>query len=356
VVVNVQLAEGFILTAVAGTSTGLSMLPIKWARHWHWENFWLLYTFVSLLIVPGTLAFLACPNLWTAYTSLPFQAFLKPLLFGALWGFAYLGAGLCVHRLGFALQGAVIGGVGTAVGTLVPLIMQHAHMVFETSGILILIGTSITLAGVALCGWAGYHRERLNTVRGRGTGFSPQETAMSQAQPTRRGFILMVTVAVTSGLLAAFMNLALAYGGDIIDRVRQMGAAPQWAPFAVWPIAFLGGSLVNLTYLAVLLSRNKTWRNFGGGPREVLNPVLSACLWSGGISIYSSATTYLGVLGVSIGFGLFFVVLMLCGQLAGAVTGEWRQVPPNIYGRFAAGIALLFLAVITFGTANYFSS
>jgi L-rhamnose-H+ transport protein len=139
-------------------------------------------------------------------------------------------------------------------------------------------------------------------------------------------------------------------------RVREAGAAPQWAPFAVWPIAFLGGSLVNLTYCLFLLYRNKTWRHFGTGPREILNPALSACMWSGGISLYSSATTYLGVLGVSIGFGLFFVVLMLCGQLMGVFTGEWRQMPARICGRFAIGIALLLVAVVTFGAANYFPS
>ncbi len=344
------------MTVAAGCATGLSALPIKWARHWQWENFWLLYTLVSLLIVPITVASVACPHLWTAYTSLPLQAFAKPLVFGALWGFAYLGAGLCTHRLGFAIQGAVIGGVGTAVGTLIPLLLQHAHMIFQRSGLLILAGTGITLTGVGLCGWAGYHRERLNSQLGRGAGFSPRETAMSQAKPTRKSYILMVVVAVMSGLFAAFMNLALAYGGDITSRVREAGAAPEWAPLAVWPVAFLGGSLVNLAYLFFLLFRNKTWRRFGGGVKEVLNPALSASMWLGGVLLYSSATTYLGVLGVSIGFGLFFVILMLCGQMIAVLTGEWRQVPASIGSRFAAGIALLFLAVFTFGIANYYSS
>jgi L-rhamnose-H+ transport protein len=354
-VVTLQLAHGFILTVIAGSATGLSILPIKWARRWRWENFWLLYTVVSLLIVPGTLAFMACPNLWAAYASLPFHAFVKTFVFGALWGFAYLGAGLCAHRLGFALQGALIGGVGTAFGTLVPLIMQHAHMVFQLNGLLIIGGTVITLCGVGLCGWAGYRRERLSNQRGGGAGFSPRETAMSQAKPTRKSYILMVGVAVLSGIFAAFMNLALAYGGEITGRVREAGAAPQWAPFAVWPIAFLGGATLNLTYSVFLLFRNKTWHDFGGGAREILNPVLSACLWSGGVSLYSSATTYLGILGVSIGFGLFFVVLMLAGQMIGLFTGEWRQVPSTIYSKFAMGVAFLFLAVFAFGVANYFS-
>ena len=152
------------------------------------------------------------------------------------------------------------------------------------------------------------------------------------------------------------MNLALAYGGDIIGRAREAGAAPHWAPFAVWPVAFLGGSLLSLLYSLFLLFRNKTWKNFARSPREILNPVLSACMWVGGIALYSSATTYLGVLGVSIGFALFFIVLILSNQLVGLFTGEWRQMQVDVYRTFAVGVVLLFLAVATFGAANYFSS
>jgi L-rhamnose-H+ transport protein len=344
-----------ILTIAAGVLTGSSMLPIKWARVWKWENFWMLYTVVSLLLLPGILAFWVCPDLWTAYTSIPFKAFTKPFVFGSLWGLAYLGAGICVHRLGFALQGALIGGIGTAVGTLAPLVMQHADMVFQLGGILILVGTVITLVGVGLCGWAGYIREEMNKQQERRAGFSSEETAMSQTEPTRKSYVLSVMVAVLSGLFAAFMNLALAYGGDITERAQEAGAASQWAPFAVWPIAFLGGSLINFVYSIFLLSRNRSWRNFVGHPREILNPVLSGCMWTCGVLLYSSATTYLGVLGISIGFGIFFIVLMLCGQLLGVFTGEWRLMTMHTCGTFAAGFGLLFLAVVTFGAAKFFS-
>ena len=351
-----NLTYGLLLTIAGGCLTGSSMLPIKWARRWKWENFWLLYTVVSLLILPSVLAFGACPNLKAVYTSLPFSALLKPFVFGSLWGLAYLGAGICVHRLGFAVQGALIGGVGTAVGSLAPLILQHAKMLVQLSGVLIQAGTLITLGGVALCGWAGYRRERLNKQQGRRAGFSPQETAMAQTEPTRRGYFLAVSVAVLSGLLAAFMNLALAYGRDIAAGAQQAGAAPQWAPFAVWPVAFLGGSLVNLVYCIFLLSRKNTWRDFTGSLREMLNPIVSACMWTGGILLYSSATTYLGVLGVSIGFAMFFIVLMLCGQLLGVFTGEWKFVAAHTCRPFAAGCGLLVLAIFIFGASNFFST
>lgn len=350
-----SLIYGFILTVIAGSATGTSMLSLKWARFWKWENFWLLYTVMSLLIVPGILAFGVCPDLWTVYASLPAKALVTPFVFGSLWGFAYLGAGVCAHRLGFALQGALVGGVATAVGTLAPLVMQHGNMLFQLSGKLILTGTAITLIGVGLCGWAGYRREQANTQQGRGAGFSSHQTAMSHSKTTRKSYVLMVLVALLSGLLAAFMNLALAYGEDITERAQKAGTAPQWAPFTVWPVAFLGGALVNLAYSFALLLRNKTWQKFAGPAREALNPVLSACMWTGGVSLYSAATTYLGVLGVSIGFALFFVVLMVCTQLLGVFTGEWRQMEARTYSVFIIGIALLCLAAVTFGIANFFS-
>jgi L-rhamnose-H+ transport protein len=266
-----------------------------------------------------------------------------------------LGAGICVHRLGFAVQGALIGGIGTAVGTLAPLILQHAKMLVQLSGLLIQMGTLITLAGVALCGWAGYYREQSSKQQGRGAGFLPRETAMTQAPPTRKSYFLTLMVAVLSGRFAAFMNLALAYGREIAERAQEAGAASHWAPFAIWPIAFLGGSLVNLAYCVFLLARNNTWRDFRGGLGEVLNPALSACMWTGGVLLYSSATTYLGVLGVSIGFAMFFIVLMLSGQLLGVLTGEWKFVAAQIYRPFAIGCSLLALAIFVFGASNFFS-
>lgn len=349
------LIHGFVLTVIGGFSTGFNMLPLKWERIWKWENFWLLYTVVSLLVIPPLLAFELCPGLWGAYASLPAMELIRPFVLGTLWGLAQLGAGVGAHRLGFAMTGSILGGVGTAVGTLVPLVMQHSGMVFQTSGLLILGGTAVTLAGVSLCGWAGYHREQLTREQGRGAGFRSHESAMSQADPTRKGYLLMLVVVVVSGVLSAFTNISLAYAGVLLARVQEAGAAPQWATFAVWPMVFLGGSISNLGYAFYLLSRNKTWGNFGGGPREFLNPVLGASLWMGGIALYGSATTYLGVLGPSIGFALFTIMLILCGQFAALFTGEWRQIPAWIYSKFIVGLVLLFVAVATFATANYYS-
>jgi L-rhamnose-H+ transport protein len=346
---------GFALAIVAGTSMGLNMLPIKWARVWKWENFWLVYTFFSALVVPAVLAFSLCPHLLAVYASLPPHLILRPLLLGLLWGFAQLGSGVCVFRLGFAVTGAFLNGIGTAGGVIVPLMILHPEMLFRSGGLLLVLGTVVALCGVALCGRAGYRREQEAKAQGRGAGFSSNESAMSQAEPTRKGYYLMILVAVISGILAALLNIALASSGEILQRVQAAGAASQWAPFAVWPIALLGGSVVNFIYSAVLLTRNRSWACFAGASREFLNPVFAASMWMGGIALYSSATTYLGALGVSIGFAIFTIVAVLWGQLAAIFTGEWRKMRPEIYRPFALGVFSLVAAVVIFAAANYFT-
>jgi hypothetical protein len=154
-------------------------------------------------------------------------------------------------------------------------------------------------------------------------------------------------------VLASLLNVALAYGGDIMQKARVEGGQASWAPFAVWPIALLGGSLVNIAYSVYLLSHNRTWGNFRGGIREVLNPALAAIMWMGGIALYSSGTTFLGILGVSIGFGLYMIMVILSSQLAAFFTGEWYHTRRVTWASFGAGITLLVLAFIAIGAANH---
>jgi L-rhamnose-H+ transport protein len=347
------LLYGLVLTFLAGLSVGFGGWPIKWARTWKWENFWLVYCLLCLIIYPLALAFWLLPHLGRVYASLTPAEVLKPFLFGVLWGFASLGCGICIHKLGFAITVAVVNGVGAAFGTVLPLVLLHRAMVFQAGGGLLLSGTLVMMFGVALCGWTGYQRENEARQQGRGAGFSVKESAMSQVASTRQGYILNVGIAVAAGVLASLLNVALAYGGDIMQKVRSEGGQASWAPFAVWPIALLGGSLVNIAYSIYLLSRNRTWGNFRGGIKEVFNPVLSAFMWMAGIALYSSGTTFLGILGVSIGFGLYMIMIVVSGQLAAVFTGEWHFTRRVTSGAFGAGIALLVVALIAIGGANY---
>jgi L-rhamnose-H+ transport protein len=346
---------GFSLILVAGASAGVSMWPLKWARAWKWENFWLYYGIFSLIIVPFGLAFAVLPHLTGVYASLPVRELLWPFFMGVLWGFAQLGAGICVHRLGLGVAGAVLNGTGAAFGTIIPLLSLHRSALVRMSGTLIIVGVIVMLAGAAFCGWSGYLREIEAKRRGAGAGFGEEQAAMRQVSYSANTYIFTLGIAVGSGVLSSLLNIALAYSGHIMAVTRQQGGKPEWTPFAVWPIALLGGSLANVGYAVYLLSKNKTWGNFHRRLfPEAVYPVLAACLWMAGIALYSSGTTYLGNLGVSIGFAVFMIMLIVFGQVAGLITGEWRLMKPRTYVSFAAGVGLLVLAVMVIGLSKYF--
>jgi hypothetical protein len=61
-----------------------------------------------------------------------------------------------------------------------------------------------------------------------------------------------------------------------------------------------------------------------------------------------------GTLGVSIGFAMFTITMILCSQMAAVFTGEWRMMQRSIYRSFCLGIFLLVVAVVAIGTANYY--
>jgi L-rhamnose-H+ transport protein len=348
------LITGFVLALLAGLTMGLSGWAIKLARVWKWENFWLIYAIVSLILAPTALGYLLLPHLNAVYASLTARELLLPFGLGLLWGLAQLGAGVTLYRLGLAVSGAVLNGTGVAVGTLMPLFLLHSNALFEKSGIYILFGTAITVAGVALCGWSGYRREEEAKGQGRGAGFSTTESAMAQTASTPGQYILYLAIAVVSGVLSSLLNISLAYSTGILQKVIAQGGRPAWAPFAIWPIALLGGSVVNIVYSVYLLTKNKTWSCFGKRLIEVVYPTLMALMWMGGIALYSSSTTFLGTLGVSIGFAMFTITMIICGQMAAVFTGEWQRMKPVIYRSFYTGICFLVLAVIAIGAANYY--
>jgi hypothetical protein len=178
---------------------------------------------------------------------------------------------------------------------------------------------------------------------------------MRQTTFTREAYFLSLGIAAGSGVLASLLNVALAYGGAITSLAVLHGATSSMAPFAVWPIALLGGSIVNITYAVYFIARDHSWQDFKGGYVEITFPFLAALMWMGGIAVYSSGTTYLGILGVSIGYAVFMIIMVLSGQIAAVVTGEWSLMQASTYHSFFSGIAVLLVAVLMMGGSHYFA-
>src|SRR4051794_2162480 len=140
--------------------SGNCMLPMKFRRHWQWENTWLMFSVLSLVFLPWALALGLVDHIFEIYRSLSLLELAVPFLFGTGWGIAQVLFGISVQRLGLSLAYAIIVGLGAMLGTLVPLVVQHRSEVSELELFEITLGVAVLIAGISLSTWGGQIRER----------------------------------------------------------------------------------------------------------------------------------------------------------------------------------------------------
>src|SRR4051794_6925744 len=99
---------------------GNSMTPLQRIRYWRWENSWLVFSLVSLVILPLILALYTIPNLGSLYSHIALRHLALPFVFGVGWGVAQVLFGISVVRLGMGLAFAIVVGLGAVLGTLHP--------------------------------------------------------------------------------------------------------------------------------------------------------------------------------------------------------------------------------------------
>src|SRR3984957_2855694 len=154
-----SLPRGIALTLLAGLMSGNCMLPLKFNRHWKYENTWLVFSVVSLVILPWALALGLVDHIFQTYRSLSLFQIAVPFLFGMGWGIAQVLFGISVVRLGLGLAYAIIVGLGALLGTLVPLFVQHRSQVGGPEILEILLGVAVMILGIGLSTWGGQIRE-----------------------------------------------------------------------------------------------------------------------------------------------------------------------------------------------------
>jgi L-rhamnose-H+ transport protein len=326
---------GFLLLIVAGVMNASFTLPMKFMRRWAWENTWLAWTVVALLVLPVAVTLSTVPHLAEVYRSAATGNLLSVIGFGTGWGIAQVLFGLAVDAIGIALTFSVVLGTSAAVGTLVPLLRLHPERINTTPGYELLAGVALILAGVLVCAIAGRQRER-GVVRA------------SATRSTAGGLLL----ALVCGFGAAFVNFGLAFGAPLIQSARSFGASSLPAANAVWMPLMLAGAVPNILYCVWLLRKNHTSGHFpGGGVSHWLLASTMAVFWFGSTVIYGFSTIKLGTWGPILGWPLFMSLIVITASLLGVLTGEWKNSGKSLRIQWA-GVALLVFAVFVLSSSS----
>jgi L-rhamnose-H+ transport protein len=195
---------GAIVVAVGGLLVGASAWPIKVMRKYQFEHLWFVSMLIGLVLLPWAATLTLCPNAIDAYRHIDPALVLKANLFSFGWGIANVLCGLCYVRIGFALTGGILTGLGVSIGVTVPLIIKgsglfnQAPNIGSPAGHTVLLGVAFMLCGVFLVSLAGFGRDKALKASPRAAG----------------DFAVGLAMVIVAGILSVGLSFSFVYSQD----------------------------------------------------------------------------------------------------------------------------------------------
>src|SRR5574344_3045093 len=267
-----EVIIGLIIIAIGSFCQSSSYVPINKVKDWSWESFWLTQGVFAWILFPLLGAMLAVPEgsslgaILTADTA----AAGKAVFYGVLWGVGGLTFGLSMRYLGVALGQSIALGTCAGFGTLFPAIFSGKDL-FQGEGLMLLIGVCITLAGIAIIGYAGSLRSKNMTEEER-------KAAVKDFALTKG-----LLVALLAGVMSACFALGLEAGTPIKEAAISAGVEGLYAGLPVIFLVTFGGFMTNAAYCLQQNIKNKTGKEYFSVSRSTwINNVLF-CALAGGL-------------------------------------------------------------------------
>jgi len=333
---------GLLIIAVGSFGQSSSYVPINKVKNWAWESFWLVQGIFSWVLFPylgSLLAVTPGSSLTEIIGSDPTGAW-KALGFGALWGIGGLTFGLSMRYLGIALGQSLALGTCSAFGTLIPALLKGDNL-FAGSGLILLLGVSITLAGIATIGYAGSLRAKNMTEE--------QKKAAIKDFALKKGIL----IALLAGVMSACFSLGLEAGEPIKIKAIELGAK---AIFALNPVVLLvtvGGFFTNFLYCGFQNIKNKTWNNYFCTPWKIMINNLLFCALAGvlwysqffGLGMGKSYFTE-GSIMMAFSWSILMSLNVTFSNLWGIILKEWKGAGKKTVGVLVIGMLILIFSLI----------
>lgn len=329
---------GLLIIAVGSFCQSSSYVPINKVKEWHWESFWLVQGVFAWLVFPLLGALLGLPRgvglceLWSAGGAG------MSIVYGILWGVGGLTFGLSMRYLGVALGQSIALGTCAGFGTLFPALFSGTNLL-EGDGLILLLGVCVTLAGIAIIGYAG-------SLRSRNMSEEEKKAAVKDFALTKG-----LLVALLAGVMSACFALGLDAGAPIKQAALDGGVDGLYAGLPVIFLVTLGGFLTNAAYC---LQQN--WANKSAGDyaktsvwgNNLLFCALAGVLWYMqffGLEMGKSFLTDSPVL-LAFSWCILMALNVTFSNVWGIILKEWRGVSTKTIAVLVLGLAVLVFSLI----------
>lgn len=330
-----EVLLGLLIIAIGSFGQSSSYVPIKKVKNWSWESFWLTQGVFAWLVFPLLGALLAVPAGSSLGQILSAGGAMQSLGFGVLWGIGGLTFGLSMRYLGVALGQSISLGTCSAFGTLIPAIMAGDDL-FSGKGLIILTGVCITLAGIAIIGYAG-------GLRSKNMSEEDKKAAIKDFALTKG-----LLVALLAGVMSACFALGLNAGEPIKAKAIELGANGMFAQNPVTLMVTMGGFFTNLIYCLYQNAKNKTFADYtksssGIWANNLVFCALAGLLWysqffglSAGQSFFEPDSAVM-----AFSWSILMALNVTFSNVWGILLKEWRGCSKAIITILLIGLVIL---------------
>lgn len=265
---------------------------------------------------------------------------LKAIVYGMLWGVGGLTFGLSMRYLGVALGQSIALGTCAGFGTLFPAILGGQDLL-HGEGLILLLGVCITLAGIAIIGYAG-------SLRARNMTEEEKQAAVKDFALTKG-----LAVALLAGVMSACFNLGLEAGSPISELVRNHGANELFVLNPVILLVTTGGFLTNAIYCIYQNGRNHTGKEYfsvsaGVLWNNVLFCALAGVLWYSQFFGLGMGKSFFADSPVMLAFSwsILMSLNVIFSNIWGILLKEWKGVDQKTIVVLVTGMCVLIFSLI----------
>lgn len=337
-----NLLIGILLMTIGSFAGSSYYAPNNKIKNWSWETYWICQGIVSWIILPWAFTLYAVPfsALGTVLTAAPAKSMFLAVLFGALWGIGGLTWGLSMRYLGISLGQSISAGFCAAFGTVIPPIVAGQNLFTTPGGWAMLVGVAISLAGIAVIGYAG-------SLRDKGLTEEEKKAAVKEFA-LKKGLI----IAIFAGLMSACMAYGLAAGQPIADAAIANGCSALLSFSPVHIFVMFGGFLTNFVYCIYLFSKNKSLKEFrtvGSSVlvRNLLFSLLGGSLWYMQFLFLGMGQSFISGNAILMAFSwsILMSLNIVFSNFWGIVLKEWKGSRGKTIVVLCCGLLLLIFSV-----------
>jgi L-rhamnose-H+ transport protein len=313
--------------ALGGISAATCYTPYHKTNKWSWGTFWLVQAAFAWIIMPILIGYLTVPGYFSILLKTPGSVLWPTFLLGAVYGFGGMSFGIAIRHIGYSLTYTIAIGLSAVLGTITPLLIDGTLTEYfsRPGGQIVLTGMIISVIGVALCGLAGFKKEK-------------DIKALDSDNSVNFKMLTGLILATIAGVLSAVFNVSLEFGQPIADMAAENGAA-HFEGNAKYIVSTSGCFIVNFIWFMVLGIKQKTLKEFtvkGSGlskkamTKNILFSSLAGSLWFFQFFFYGLGHVRMGNFQF-VSWVIHMSMLVFFSYIIGVIMKEWKNVSRNTY-------------------------